>query len=577
MPGRVRILDDLVVNQIAAGEVVERPASVVKELIENSVDAEASEITVVIANGGRAAIEVLDNGCGMNREDALLAVERFGTSKIREAADLQAVRTHGFRGEALPSIASVSRFTLATCPGEENGRGTLLELAGGKLERVIDGVPMPRGTRVAAKNLFYNVPARRKFLRSEAAEEGGVKAVIADYALAYPGLRLVLNSDGREVLAYAPAQDFFDRVRQCRIIPGTPVIADKAIFGATGKIRVVAALSLPADCVSGNSRLRLIVNNRAVRDRLLLKAVRDGYGNFLKPGKHPAGVVKIELPASEIDVNVHPQKTEVRFREPSFVFAVVRSSISQALGGTAADVSNGVDAAPLEEASSPRNETSGIFGATASSRQSDFFAQTAAAGAVENETLPLRYLGQIFGLYLLFLREEELVIIDMHAAHERITYHRLHTEYYAGSIVRQSLLVPEVVEVPPERISEFEQAKEPLLRLGIECEDFGENAIIVRALPAALGNISARAVFEDLFSLNEWADWAGDVRNKEDALLARLACHGSVRAGRILKEDEARELVRSLERAETSGLCPHGRPVTLVISSAELAGMFDRT
>ena len=282
---RVRILDDAVVNQIAAGEVIERPASVVKELVENSIDAGATEITVIIDNGGKSNIEVLDDGCGMTRDDALLAVERFGTSKIASLADLESIATLGFRGEALPSIASVSRFSLSTCADEPPGSpGVEVIIDGGKLRDVTE-TTLPRGTRVCVRQLFVNVPARRKFLRSDATECGMIKAILTDFCLSHPQLRIKLVTDGTEALLYPAVADFSARVRQIRIAGSQAVFVNTEKGTAAGVFRVSGALSHPVHAITGSSRLRLLVNNRTVRDRRLLRALRDAYGNFLKHGK----------------------------------------------------------------------------------------------------------------------------------------------------------------------------------------------------------------------------------------------------------------------------------------------------
>lgn len=595
---KVKILDDIVVNQIAAGEVVERPASVVKELVENSIDAGASEIHIVIANGGRSSIEVIDNGCGMTKSDALLAIERFGTSKIKDIEDIQKIATLGFRGEAMPSIASVSRFSLNSyAAGEKATKGVEIQIEGGVIREVIEKDSAP-GTKVQVKNLFFNVPARRRFLRSEKTEAGLIKALIADLALSFPNLRFRLVSDGKEVSNFSKAANFFERARQLKLFSGDPVVVEEKREIEEGEIGVKAFLSTPAEAVSSALRLRLIVNGRSVRDKLLLRAVRDSYGTFLKPGKYPVGVLKLEVPPSEVDVNVHPQKSEVRFRTSDLIYSTIFYSIKKSLSETRS----------LETSFEKLGAGSVIgLGQRTQSADSDFgsrwqmrgsqsagnffngFREAASEQIVfEGNAVPkpqeqtarlsqMRYLGQILHCYLLLEGPEMLCLVDMHAAHERVTFYNLKKQFVEKKVASQNLLIPELVNLPSDRIAQFEEFQAILSELGIDAELFSDDQVAVRALPAALGGVSAESIFSELCALPAWSNWKEALEVKIDRIISRLACHGSVRSGRDLKPEEVYRLLENLEQAEASAFCPHGRPIVRKFSAYELECMFERS
>lgn len=575
----VQILDDLVVDQIAAGEVIERPASVVKELVENAIDAQAREITVVLESGGRSSIEVIDDGHGMRRQDALRAVERFGTSKIHTAEDLQNVATLGFRGEALPSIASVSRFSLQTRPRDAQERlGTRLTISGGKCEAV-DEMACPAGSAVRVSALFFNVPARKKFLRSERAETAVVKSLVTDFAAAYPGLRFRLVSDGKELMAVAPDASFFARARQLRFGGPDPIEIEKQAITTAGPLSLRAVLSQPTGAVRGGSRLRIIVNGRVVRDKLLLRAVREGYGSFLKPGQYPGGIVSLSVLPETVDVNVHPQKTEVRFRHSGTVFAFIAKSVQQSLAartpaGAASKEGSFFAAAPAAAASAPRELP---FSTAASSREVSSDALFSPSYAPPPGRLSsLRYVGQIFSCYLLLESERSLVLVDMHAAHERIMYGRISEQLARGSAAVQELLVPEVVEVPAELAAGFEELRPELRRLGLETELFGDDSVVIRSVPALLGNISPKRLLLDICSIPEWANRTAELQTRLSLAVARLACHASIRSGRRLEREEVYRLLEQLEEVEAGAYCPHGRPVSCELTHGELETLFGR-
>ena len=606
MASVVRILDDTVINQIAAGEVVERPASVVKELVENAIDADAAEITIVISQGGRSSIEVIDNGSGMSKDDALLAIERFGTSKIRSSKDLQHIGTLGFRGEALPSIASVSRFQVNTClQGEKTG--VSLRISGGRLLDVNE-IEMPAGTRIRVSGLFYNVPARKKFLRSEGTETGLIKSLLSDFALAYPRIRFRLVANGRDAATFAQSSGFSERVRQLRLARGRQVQIDESGSGAFGNYVIRGVLSHPVESVAGSARLRLIVNKRSVRDKMILAAVRDGFGSYLKAGRYPSGVLSLELACDEVDVNVHPQKTEIRFARPSAVFEAISNSIKKALASVSPD-SLADRSLPSASVNYPSRESSlynegfqqKIFAPRGpAEEQAVFFtghedledsSQThqvensgaaAYAGSRESERShreslsSMRYVGQIFKLYLLFEGEELFALVDMHAAHERVMFYKLKKGFTEGGIASQMLLLPETFPLPPSQIDQFEKSISLLQKLGFIYERFGEDSIVLRAVPAVLSKASPRELISDCLSLPTWSNWQTMIDKHLDNVIARLACHGSVRSGRQLEQLEAHALIDSLAEAEASAFCPHGRPVVQYFSQMELEARFGR-
>ncbi len=654
-PPAIRILDDTVVNQIAAGEVVERPVSVVKELVENAVDARADQITVSLTNGGKSLLEVIDNGVGMGKHDALLAVERFGTSKVRSVDDLHAISTHGFRGEALPSIASVSRFQLSTmrarhlttgeAASDQDNPGVEISIAGGKLKDVVEKKMAP-GTRVRVRSLFYNVPARKKFLRAENTETGLVKSLLIDFAAAYPQIRFQLIVDGVESVLYPAVKDFSERIKQLKLVKGRSVAIDyTAMLSDGAELSVEGLVTHPIESVSSSARLRVLVNKRSVRDRLLLKAVRDGFGFFLKSGRYPAGVVHLRLPSTEVDVNVHPQKTEVRFREPGQVFAAVSEAIELALADISSDMlrqgaahdaqrsgtnelssfssvvqetafrphsadlrdSRLANAGPAKffvegEASSSHSEsvhsgsapfrsrlaidaeshaspsteefasTAGVTSADEASERPAAFKSTSSSVLLSS----MRYVGQIFKLYLILEGEREFAIVDMHAAHERIMFYRIKKKLMEGKLPSQMLLLPEVIGIPSDRISQIERFGSVLEKLGIDFEVLDGEEIMVRSLPTLLKGTSARSVFEDLLSLPSWSNWETEIDHRWDEIVSRLACHSSVRSGRELKREEVYSLLQELEEVERSAFCPHGRPVARFVAESELEALFGR-
>ncbi len=577
-------LDDNVINQIAAGEVVERPGSVVKELVENSLDAGATRVSVIIEQGGLAAIEVVDNGAGMERADAELAVERFATSKVRSVDDLFAIGTLGFRGEALASIASVSQFSLRT--GIRDGEGTLVLIDGGASKQIRDAI-VSRGTRIRIEKLFHNVPARRRFLKSQQTETSLVKSILIDFALGYPEVSFSLIVDGREVLSVQGPQDFQTRAREMKVAGERPVL----IHGdRLGGYRTEGLLSQPADAVIGAQRLRFLVNGRIVKDKTLLKAVRDAYGTFLRPGQYPTGVMRVEVPAADLDVNVHPQKSEVRFRDSQKLYLLVANSVREQLnrltptgenavsGSSAAFATSGSfihtqinfqrTESPFADNSDTAPSAMPTWGFTAPQ-----LLDPAASAALQRQ----RYLGQIFRCFLLFTDEQTFYMLDMHAAHERVVFYRIKSQLLSGAVASQLLLVPELVELPPGLLAHGAESIEILKKVGFDCELFGDGTFVVRAVPSLLAARSPRDVIGDLISDPAWASWGDAIERHLDDVISRLACHGSIRSGREMEASEAYALLDALAEAEASALCPHGRPVMRQFSRTEVERFFART
>ena len=583
----VKILDDNVVNQIAAGEVVERPSSVVKELLENSLDAGAKSISVRVDNGGKSLIEISDDGCGMDKSNAKLAIERFGTSKISSADDLVHISTLGFRGEALPSIASVSKFELNTA--SRSGGGVSIQIEGGSLSGEYE-TSLPEGTKIQVRNLFFNVPARRKFLKSDRAEAGAIKSLLIDFAVAYPTVRFSLTSDGKEILNFAKAKDFFARAEESKLAGKNPVKIEKEVHTAAGPLKIRAALSQPSEAVGGGTKLRLIINGRIVRDKLLMRAIREGYGTFLRPGRFPCGIFELEMPAEFVDVNVHPQKSEVRFRESGAVFTTVARSVQNALQNVerlpGADsfkqfvskqesrTEEVVFKAPVQSQSLFSQES---FLKTESEDLSTAKSSEDTAPAVQERRLSdLRYIGQVFHCFLLLESEESLVAVDMHAAHERVVFAKIKQAAFEGEVSSQVLLLPETIDIPAESVSQFESFKPALEKLGFDCDKFGEESIVVRAVPTMLANCSVSKLFKDLFSLPEWDDWSLELEERWDMLISRIACHGSIRSGRDLEREEVYALLEQVDSVTAGAFCPHGRPIAWEMSELEIEERFGR-
>lgn len=599
----IQQLPDTLVNQIAAGEVVERPASVVKELVENALDAGASRVDIELEEGGVRLIRIRDDGGGINPSELPLAVSRHATSKIASIEDLEQVGTLGFRGEALPSIASVSRFALsARARGEAHG--ARLEVDGGRVGDVAPH-PHPEGTTVEVRDLFFNVPARRKFLRAERTELGHIEEWLRSLALARPGVELRISHNGRLARHYKPVRDGGEHLRRVAEALGEDFTHQcLQVDHAGAGLRLRGWVGLPTAARSSADQQYFYVNGRAVRDRTVAHAVRQAYADVLFHGRHPAFVLFFECDPRMVDVNVHPAKHEVRFREQRLVHEFIYRTLHEALASTRAGLA-GADA-PLPPAAGAAFNAAGYGGASGSSgwapRQSGLglpVQETMAAYAAlyqsppatlgevappmpmpaanEAEAPPLGYaLAQLHGVYVLAQNAQGLVLVDMHAAHERITYERLKAALDGEGIRSQPLLVPVSLAVSEREADAAEQHAEALAEYGFEIRRAGPQALSIRAVPTLLADLDPRALALDVIAdLREH----GSSRRLEQArneLLSTLACHTSVRANRRLTVPEMNALLRDMEATERSGQCNHGRPTWVQLGMAELDRLFLR-
>jgi DNA mismatch repair protein MutL len=595
---RIQRLPPQLVSQIAAGEVVERPASVVKELLENSLDAGATRITVEVEQGGVRLIRVRDNGAGIHPDDLALALSRHATSKIASFDDLQHVASLGFRGEALPSIASVSRLTLTSrIATQETG----WRIAGDGGDAVGDPLPAahPVGTTVEVRDLFFNVPARRKFLRGERTEFGHLEDNTLRLALSRFAVGFGLWREQRVVLDLEPAADEQARTRRVAALLGREFAASSVVLDcAEAGLRLWGWLGLPAVARAQPDQQYFFVNGRPVRDRTLAHAVRQAFQDVLPQGRHPVLALHLELEPDALDVNVHPAKHEVRFRESALIHAFIRRSVEAAL----AEARPGVAPAPARvQIGEPPGLARGfvpgqnvgtgtwqtglplgvgerlaVYGRLHASPPEVDDAPAARLDAVA-EPPPLGYaLAQLHGCYVLAENAAGLVVVDMHAAHERILYERLKAALAQGGIQTQALLVPVAVSVGPRERQWVEEHGALFTQAGLNVEALGPETVVVRRIPALLAGLDVAGLVRDLLA-DLAADEASDRSERAIlAVLAGLACHGAVRANRPLNLLEMNALLRDMERTDRGGQCNHGRPTSTQLTLAELDRLFRR-
>lgn len=597
----IRKLPPQLINQIAAGEVVERPASVVKELVENSLDADARHIEIEIEQGGVKLIRVRDDGQGMPRDELALALSRHATSKVGSLEDLESIHSMGFRGEALPSISSVSRLKLTShVPNEQNA----YQVSGDGGEHIETPKPAahPPGTTVEIKDLFYNTPARRKFLRTEKTEFKHIETLVNRLALARFDVGFTLQHNQRRVLSLSPCQQQIDQERRLAEVLGSGFLEhalhiqhELSGFGLSGWV------ARPAFSRSQADMQFFYVNQRMVRDKLVTHAVRQAFQDVLYHGRHPAYVLFLHLDPRSVDVNVHPTKHEVRFRDGRAVHDFIFRGLHRVLAETrpqAVDESVQPPSARQGEQTSESKLSSQMnaFQSGGSSRaqqsldwrvterptnyQASFRAQRPAIASVMDEDQtqhPLGYaLAQLHGIYILAQNQQGLVLVDMHAAHERITYERFKQTYHGDGITRQPLLVPVTVAVSPREADLAESNSELLAEIGIEVTRLGKDSLALRGIPALLQGANAENLLRDLLSdLTEFGD-SNRIREEMDKVLASMACHGSVRANRRLTLDEMNALLRDMERTERADQCNHGRPTWVQLSVVELDKLFLR-
>jgi len=567
MSRHIAILPDAVADQIAAGEVVERPASVVKELVENALDAGARHIRVAIENGGKVLIEVSDDGSGMGREDAVLALDRHATSKVRSAADLVGVSTFGFRGEALPAIASVSRLTLTTDDGEEEG--SELIVVGGRLERV-GSVARQRGTTVSVRSLFFNTPARRKFLRSAASETRAASDAVATLALAHPGTAFEMHVDGSCRLAVPAGQDAAERLAAVwgRDLVGTLI----PVQYAAGAFRVSGYIQRPGDAQPSGRRTQLFVNGRPFRDAFLIRAAEAGYRAAIHPGDRPSIYLRIEVAPEDVDVNVHPAKLEVRFRDRIGVERVVEEAVRSALGALVAAVAvgdwRGLPAGTeFGTAGSELVDMGQLFGPETESEQNDAAGQ--GTGGFEAPLL------QVFDTYILYQGPDAVIIVDQHSAHERVLYEAVMAQLRGIGAPAQRLLLPLTVELTDEELDAVEAHGEQLRCVGFEVEGFGGRTVVVHAVPAPHPRFDAETCFREMvadLARGRFGGWA----NRLERFAATYACRAAVKAGERLEQREMRELLLRLFTTDLPPHDVHGRATIVQLPREELERRFGR-
>ncbi len=563
----IRVLPELLISQIAAGEVVERPASVLKELVENSLDAGAHAVTVVLDEGGTRRIQVEDDGEGIARDDLPLALARHATSKIRSLEDLEGVATMGFRGEALASIASVSRLTLASRT-RDAAHGAAISAEGAQLGEVAPAA-RPPGTTVSVADLYFNTPARRKFLRSEATEFGHCDETFRRIALARWDTAFTLKHNGR-VSRHLRGQALTERV--AALLGEEFVGASLPIDVQSAGLRLTGLAGTPQTAKTRADAQYFFVNGRYVRDRLLSHAAREAYSALLHGERQPAYVLFLELDPRAVDVNVHPAKTEVRFRDARAVHQFVRHVLERALAPSAAEapvsyaaVSHG---APLQAA----------FSLAQPAPSYERFMAAAATPLPAGESAPpLGYaLAQLHGVYILAQNEAGLVLVDMHAAHERIVMEKLKANLDAGEVERQALLVPAVFTAEALDIATAEENREALARLGLELSVTGPKELSVRAAPAALAGGDVVGLARDVLGEMREYGAAQVLAARQNELLSTMACHAAVRANRALAGAEMNALLREMEQTERSGSCNHGRPTWYQLTLADLDRLFMR-
>jgi DNA mismatch repair protein MutL len=596
----VRQLPETIVNRIAAGEVVERPASVVKELVENALDAGATRIDVLTDGGGRRLIRVTDDGEGMSRPDLALAVERHATSKL-DTDDLLAIKTLGFRGEALPSIGAVARLAIATRHASEPHAWTLGVDAGTKSD--LKPAALSKGTTVEVRDLFYATPARLKFLKADRSEAEAVREVVRRLAMSRPDVAFTLAGEDRAPLTWRQVDDGLARLGD---ILGQDFRANAfAVQAEREGVRVTGFAGLPTLSRANSLGQYLFVNGRPVRDKLLFGAVRATYADYLPRDRHPVLALFVTLDAREVDVNVHPAKTEVRFRDGALVRALIVRALKEALGREAhraASTVGGATIAAFRPAAVPRRSgydwrrsparpagfvpaRGGTALGLAEAAQAAFDAGAPAADAAMVSFEPAaelieRPLGaaraQVHETYIVAQTRDGLVIVDQHAAHERIVYERLKAALETTGIARQILLIPEIVDLDEADAARLVGRAGELARFGLAIETFGPGAVAVREIPSLLGDADVRGLVLDLAEhVAEWDD-ALPLERRLLHVAATMACHGSVRAGRRLKPDEMNALLREMEAVPNSGQCNHGRPTYVELKLTDIERLFGR-
>ncbi len=590
----IRQLDDAAINRIAAGEVLERPASAVKELVENSIDAGATRIEVVIADGGKTLIRVTDDGCGMTPTDLPLALSRHATSKI-DGSDLLNIRSFGFRGEALPSLGATGRLTITS--RAKGAEAAMIAVAGGQVDGVKPAA-LSAGTVIELRDMFYATPARLKFLRTDRAEAQAVTDVVKRLAMAEPFVTFILRDaskgENRTVFrADAETGDLFDALHgRLRSVLGKD-FAENALRIDTQRegFHLTGYAALPTYSRGAAVAQFLFVNGRPVRDKMLLGALRAAYMDVLSRDRHPVAALFVDCDPTLVDVNVHPAKSEVRFRDPGTVRGLIVSGLRHALADAghraSTTVANATLGAIMPEQTTPRvyqmDRPSFSARSMTFQAQAPGFSEAPSARiepVLEDETdaLPLGAArAQVHENYIIAQTEKGIVIVDQHAAHERLVYEKLKTQMAENGVPAQALLIPEIIELSDNDAAQLLEIADDLAKFGLTIEPFGGGAIAVRETPAILGEVNATAMIKDI--LDELADQgdSASVQARIEAILSRVACHGSIRSGRRMQAAEMNALLREMEATPLSGQCNHGRPTYVELKLADIERLFGRT
>jgi DNA mismatch repair protein MutL len=573
---KIQLLSDEMASRIAAGEVVERPASVVKELVENSLDAGASEISVWVEKSGTSLIRVADNGEGMAPDDLAVCVERHSTSKLRNEDDLFRIATLGFRGEALPSIASVAKLDIISRP-MSSPTGHRIRVNGGRKEEVRDSAASV-GTTVEIREIFFNTPARRKFLKSPATELSHICDVVNRAALAYPAIHFRLHHDGRNVADYVPVREAKDRLRQ---VLGADVARNLTHFSSrAGALEISGYLSASPVSYPNARYVFTFVNGRYVRDKVLTHAIMQGYDTLLMKGQYPAAILNLAIPYEEVDANVHPAKYEVRFRRQSDVHGLVARALHDALQERAREPSAVPAFAPrpdfsfVAETSFPYAPSNSASVGTGSREIFSVPAQAPAAPSGFFSSMTV--LGQILGCYLVCASAQGLSLIDQHAAHERVAFEKLRRQLNGGRVEKQSLLIPQTLELSAGELLLLEPKLAVLERFGFLLEPFGPSSYAITAAPALLPEADYVPTVRRMIAELAEVDDSERLRQHLEERLATIACHSVIRANRKLEPDEMRALLADLDHTDRATQCPHGRPVLIEFSREQLDRLFRR-
>ena len=615
----IRILPNNLVNQIAAGEVVERPASVLKELVENSIDAGATSIEVTLADGGKSLMIVSDNGKGMSKDELPIAVERHATSKLPDD-NLFNINFLGFRGEALPSISSIARLSITSrVQGAENA--WKIEVNGGEKSEVMPAA-LSKGTRIEVRDLFYATPARLKFLKTAAAETGQCVDIMNRIALANPKISFYLNDEkGKKIALNAQQGELFDaRLKRLSEVMGREFEENSFLIDAQREnLRISGFASLPTLNKANSLSQYLFVNNRPVRDKLLLGAIKGAYQDVLERNRYPMCALYFDIDPAYVDVNVHPAKAEVRFYDNALVRGLLVSAIRNALNQAGQRASNVMDVSAFVQDQIPEFDVNGVkLPETAALEETSFAFQTeplrphggfafqgysrSSGGSRQavlpelerkfsvrtEESIPAAQIqpeevgplglakAQFHDTYIISQTEDSIIIVDQHAAHERIVMEKMKDNLARGKVASQMLLIPEVIDLKPsDKVRILENAEE-LTKLGLQVEEFGPSAVIVREIPALLGDCDVKSLIQDI--VEEMAEWGKgfELTEKLHLVCATMACHGSVRAGRRLNIDEMNRLLRDMERTPHSGQCNHGRPTYIELKISDFEKLFHR-